>query len=187
MLFSLCFSEIEVFLVNIFISDPNPHLSAIALDDRRRNKMIVESCQMLSTSLILSGASSNDLPTNSKGLPYRKSHELHPCTRWVNNSSSNYLWLAEHTRALLNAYKQHMGRSHACVKALEKLLRNSFIIQIDIGLTPFVNCATHHKHIKDVHEAYQLELIKKWNEHKEGYPPKWNGHSTFPGFSNSKV
>ena len=187
MLFSLCFSEIEVFLVNIFISDPNPHLSAIALDDRRRNKMIVESCQMLSTSLILSGAGSDDLPTNKRGQPYKQSHPSHPCTKWVNSSKSNYLWLAEHTKSLLDAYSQQMKRHHTCEKVLEILLRNASIIKIDIGLTPFVNCATHHKHIKDVHEAYQLELMKKWNEHKEGYPPKWNGHSTFPGFTNTKV
>jgi hypothetical protein len=134
---------------------------------------------MLSTSLILSGV-------NGDGL-YKATHEKHPCTRWVSSSKGNFVWLAEHTRALLDAYRQHMGRNHACEKVLEKILFYGVYIQVDIGLTPFVNCATHHKHIKDVHEAYQLELMKKWNEHKEGYPPKWNGSSTFPGFTNVKV
>lgn len=186
MLFSLCFSDNEV-LMNIFVSDPSPYLSAIVLDDRRRNKMIVESCQMLSTSLILSGAKDSELPTNKQGRPYKLSHPNHPATLWVLMSKNNYLWLAEHTRALLTFYKSHMERSHTCEKALEILLLNSVLIKSDIELTPFVNCATHHKDVKDVHQAYQLELMKKWSEHKEGYSPKWNGSSTFPGFPNSKV
>lgn len=187
MLFSLYFSERAVSLVNIFISDPNPYLSAIALDDRRRNKMIVESCQMLSTSLILSGAPTSALPISKSGSPYKISHISHPVTRWVQSSQDNYGWLASHTRSLLDAYRSHMGRNHACTAVLEILWKGIIYIQSDSGLTPFVNCATHHRHIEDVHEAYQLELMKKWHEHKEGYPPKWNGNSTFPGFPNPKV
>ena len=142
---------------------------------------------MLSTSLILSGAPTNVLPKSKSGQPYRPSHISHPVTKWVQSSQSNYVWLANHTKSLLDAYRQHMERNHACEKVLEVLCNDAIYIQSDSGLTPFVNCATYHKHIKDVHEAYQLELLKKWNEYKEGYPPKWNGDSTFLGFPNPKV
>src|SRR4029077_5191734 len=47
--------------MNIFATSPDPIRSAQALDDFRLNKMIVESCQILSAALHITGRGTPDL------------------------------------------------------------------------------------------------------------------------------
>ena len=66
------------------------HKSALSHDNFRVNKMIIESCQMLSTNAQLMGETTR----------YRMSFQNHPSTIWARSSSANFLlW---HT--LLNLY-----------------------------------------------------------------------------------
>ena len=69
--------------------------SARELDNYRVVKMILESCQMLCTTL------------NHQGFetPYRNAHFNHPSTKWVRESSANFLNLVKHTEAMLAEYK----------------------------------------------------------------------------------
>ena len=84
--------------------------SARELDNYRVVKMILESCQMLCTAL------------NHQGFetPYRNAHFNHPSTKWVRESSANFLNLVKHTEAMLDEYKARFGQHkvHKCERIL---------------------------------------------------------------------
>lgn len=146
--------------MNIFVTSPCPQKSAQYLDDKRVIKMILESVQLLSTALNCLG---------SKG-PYKTTHLNHPCSIWVRESRSNYLWLIEHTKSLLEEYTKRYGKVHKCQQYVNELIQGSHIVP-DKGLTPWPNCTIFKDTIKDIHEAYKQALIHKWQVDKR--KPTW--------------
>jgi len=90
--------------------------SARSLDNYRVVKMILESCQMLCTTL--------NLLYDDKVTPYRNAHKNHPSTKWVRESSANFLCLVEHTEAMIAEYKERFtGKTHKCEAVLEKCVK----------------------------------------------------------------
>jgi hypothetical protein len=71
--------------MNIFILDEIPEKCARYHCDAHVIKMILESAQMLSTTVRLSGI--------DRG--YKITHQNHPCTLWTGESLSNWQWLRE--------------------------------------------------------------------------------------------
>ena len=95
--------------MNIFVVDEDPIVSATQLCDKHVVKMIVEGCQMLSTIHRIGGSHVIYAPVNL----YKASFQNHPCTIWARESSENYMWLADHTRALSFEYTHRYGKIHA--------------------------------------------------------------------------
>jgi len=85
--------------------------SARELDNYRVVKMILESCQMLCTALNVQG----------NETPYKNAHLNHPSTKWVRESSTNFLNLVKHTDAMLAEYKLRFGKHkvHKCERVLK--------------------------------------------------------------------
>ena len=174
--------------MNIFVTYDDPNSCAEMLDDRRVNKMLTESMQMLAIAIAQHGATPDQLPKKECGTPYKtKGHANHPCSVWARATRSNYLWLWEHTDAL---YRERVKRPHKKLQNYDnicKLMFMSYLIP-DGPLTPFVNSTNHHKHVKDIHEAYRLEMLRKWNNptinRRTGKPclPTWYGELEFPGW-----
>ena len=82
-------------MVNVFFSDKNPVISAKNLNyPKLQGKMIIETSQMLATSLINQGFSS----------PIQKFNPKHPSDLWINLSRSNYRWGIQHLEALISIY-----------------------------------------------------------------------------------
>jgi hypothetical protein len=135
--------------MNIFVTSNCPTESARALDDKRVIKMVLESCQILNTTLITLGEA---------GIGYKPTHKNHPCVLWAGESYGNYHWLLAHFDALLNEYTERYGKIHKCSEHYESLNWQLFP---QLAQTPFVNC-TDFKHIADVHEAYKECLRTKW-------------------------
>lgn len=147
--------------MNIFVSNPNPIISAKSLDDKRLIKMILESTQLLMTALN---------HTNQIKMPYKSTHINHPCSKWVRETRSNYLWLYEHYKALCLEYSYRFTpKQHKCFSYQEILYNNAVLIP-DGELTPFTNC-TIFKEEPDVFKAYKLALNNKWENDK--IKPKW--------------
>lgn len=144
--------------MNIFVSSPSPMASAIALDDKRVNKMILESAQMLSTAMIFNG---------SHG-PYRQTHVNHPCSIWTRTNRANYNWLIEHMVELSKEFEYRRYKIHASSLLIPQLIRGAASIP-DGNMTPFVNASRFKD--REVHEAYRLTLIDKWSNDK--LTPKW--------------
>ena len=81
--------------MNIFLLDKNITKCAQYHCDQHVVKMILESTQILCTVSYLHGLS----------VPYKPSHQKHPCTIWAGSSLDNWLWLKELVDSLNNEYK----------------------------------------------------------------------------------
>ena len=85
--------------------------SAKSQDNYRVVKMILESCQILSTAL------------NEQGLkaPYRSFNPKHPSCLWAAESSENFRNLMEHCTAMIQEYEMRFGKTHKCKEVLAKI------------------------------------------------------------------
>lgn len=95
--------------MNIFVLDRDPTKAAQMMCDAHVVKMIVESCQLLSTHDRLTGRF--DDPS---GL-YRPTHQNHPC-RVCLTDGRNRAWLIMHLAALLNEYTYRFGKTHKSIE-----------------------------------------------------------------------
>lgn len=81
--------------MNIFVFDPDPAEAALYLDDVRRNKMILETAQLLSSAMHVNHLG-NNYPI------YKPTHLGHPCAKWTAKSKGNFAWLLEYMKCLSN-------------------------------------------------------------------------------------
>lgn len=145
--------------MNLFAVDPLPGMSAIALDDRRLVKMVLETAQLLSTA-VHQGAVFAD------GEVYRPTHVNHPVSKWVREDARNLGWTFLYFHALLNEYEMRFKRRHACnVIAQRLLLPEAF----SSDPATFCNCTPYPE--LPVHGAYRLTLNVKWNNDTKA--PTW--------------
>lgn len=126
--------------MNIFYVDKDPSVAARALVDKHVVKMILESCQLLSTAhRVLDGVEYiGQSKSGRKAKRYRLDGELdqvlysathinHPSAVWCRATSQNYIWLHVHLTTLLAEYYFRYGKNHACVpvsNALAQLPKN---------------------------------------------------------------
>ena len=86
--------------MNIFVTNPDPHVSARVLPDKHVVKMPLETCQMLS--IVFSHWYydwGDDLVKKKDGTPFKTekgAFRNHPCTQWAAASIFNTAWLIQH-------------------------------------------------------------------------------------------
>ena len=95
--------------MNIFATHETPGQSARNLCDTHVVKMLLESCQMLSTAAAAMGVDD---------VPYAPVHGRHPCTLWVGVSRENWDWLVQHADAINAEYMHRYGKAHNCFPPL---------------------------------------------------------------------
>lgn len=158
--------------MNIFFSDQDPYQCARNLDDKRVVKMVLESCQMLSTAI--------NEHNGSNIAPYKSTHKNHPSNIWCRETRTNWTWLWYHGKALSDEYTFRYGKVHKCADVLKQLL----ILRSEVPngpLTDFVNCAAHQglglnfKAVQPVTEAYRQYLSQRWKTDKR--KPEWTGRN----------
>ena len=161
-------------VINIFVTHPDPVISAWSLDDKRVIKMILESAQLLSTALFLHKG-------EIAGL-YKPSHINHPCTKWVARNQSNFGWLTEHAFALCCVYQTAYDKRHKSSDVIE--LAAHLIQYLPPGeLSSFENC-TPFKDRPDIINNYKQYLNSKWDSDK--LKPTWKNRVP-PIFKSPKV
>ena len=103
--------------MNIFALEGNANEidwveSAKSQDNYRVVKMILESCQILSTVL------------NEQGVkaPYRSFNPKDPSCLWAAESSDNFEKLALHCSAMIEEYTERFGKTHKCAAVLKQIL-----------------------------------------------------------------
>lgn len=150
--------------MNIFVTSLDPVQSALWLDDKRVNKMITESAQMLSTVLRRHGYSSDEI--------YKSAYERHPCTLWTGRTSGNFSWLVDHALGLCAIYRCLQYRDHGAARVVRCADINRGIIPAG-PLQEFEDC-TEFKDRTDltVIERYRLFMNLKWNT-RDKSPPVW--------------
>lgn len=112
--------------MNIFVLDETPEICATYHCDSHVIKMILESVQMLSTTVRSTGVIAG----------YRPTHKNHPCSKWARESIQNYQWLKQLTHCLNKEYIYRYDKvcNH---KSYDMMLTLPDPELPDIGLTPF--------------------------------------------------
>ena len=112
--------------MNIFYVDDDPVIAARALVNKHVVKMIVETCQLLSTAhrvldgqmvtVLVNGKRRKrwQLPNHRENVLYKATHVNHPSAIWARSSTQNYRWLVKHLKALLSEYTYRYGKIHKC-------------------------------------------------------------------------
>lgn len=151
--------------MNIFVVSDEVFACADALDDKRLNKMVLETAQILSSAVIRYGGETL----------YRVTHSSHPCVLWAGDTRSNYVWTVNLFRALHLEYFSRNNKSHKSFEDTFLDLSSKRSVIPEGALTPFVNCSLF-KENPDVYEAYKLTLKDKWS--KDNPAPKWTNRNS---------
>lgn len=147
--------------MNIFVISDNQQECAEVLDDKRLNKMILETLQLLCTTFNLRGNVTS----------YKSTHTNHPCRKWLDESNGNIFWLAVYFERLSHEYSFRFEKGHKCSDVYKyqilPLILNKMTSE---GRTAFKNCSMF-KDMEDTFTAYRLTLYEKWLKDKR--KPKW--------------
>jgi hypothetical protein len=156
--------------MNIFATHYNPALCAAWLDDLRANKMILESCQLLSTAI-------NQVHPDHGLKTYKNFNPNHPCCIWTRSSRLNFHWLLQHTWHLLDLRGKKEHKCWTNYNLCSEWFNANHWRLPKTELMSFQNSAANegaginYKNVKDVHLAYRLYLNHRWKEDKK--PPTW--------------
>ena len=112
--------------MNIFVLDLDPAKAAQSHCDIHVVKMILESCQILSTVM----------HKHSEIGVYKPTHQHHPCVVWAGASKQNFLWLKSLMTHLCREYTERYGKHHKCESYLNRLVPPASLP--NIRRTPFV-------------------------------------------------
>lgn len=148
--------------MNIFMSSPCPRECAVALDDKRLVKMVLETAQLTSGACRLWG-----FPTQ-----YSITHINHPCAVFTRRNRLNFIWVLEHGLELAREYSNRFGgKIHASEAVLIDCAK--YVKDVPLanqGVNVGFNCSGYDT--GDLFEDYKQCLRDKW---KLDRSPKWTG------------
>jgi hypothetical protein len=133
--------------MNIFLLDLDVKKCAQYHCDKHVVKMILETAQLLC------GAHHLTNQVNDQ-VPYKLSHKNHPCSIWVRESLSNYLYLCELGLALCEEYTYRYGKRHKSQDVIEWCVTNKVNI-CDKGITPPAKAMPDEYKVDDVIQSYR--------------------------------
>jgi hypothetical protein len=122
---------IKINNMNIFFLDFDVEKCAKYHCDKHVVKMILETAQLLCSA---HHVTIHDTIHDTIHVPYKLSHKNHPCSIWVRESLSNYLYLCELGLALGEEYTYRYGKTHKSIEVIQWCLSNRPNIK-DIGFT----------------------------------------------------
>ena len=153
--------------MNVFYLDDDYNKAADQICDVHCNKMIIESCQLMSTAHHIL-----DEDNAIHGI-MKKTHANHPSNKWVRESSRHYEWLYKYTLRLCYNYSLKSRKVHKCFIERMPILLN---LPKNIEDKGFVRAPAavldKFKHIEDLFEAYHEHISNKYNEWPFRKPPK---------------
>lgn len=122
---------IKINNMNIFFLDFDVKKCAKFHCDKHVVKMILETAQLLCSA---HHVTIHDTIHDTIHVPYKLSHKNHPCSIWVRESLSNYLYLCELGLALGEEYTYRYGKTHKSIEVIKWCLTNRPNIK-DFGFT----------------------------------------------------
>ena len=137
--------------MNIFFLDWDVKKCAQYHVDKHAVKMVLETAQILCGAHHVT-AQVNRLSTDQ--VPYKLSHKNHPCSIWVRESLSNYLYLCELGLELCKEYTYRYGKRHKSQDVIEWCVTNKVQIS-DKGFTEPPKAMPDEYKVKDVIESYR--------------------------------
>ena len=158
--------------MNIFFLSADPEEAAEMSCDRHSIKMILESAQMLSTSLRQHGYDGEE-------YIYGSTHLNHPSTIWTAKNLSNFDWVLTHALALCREYTHRYGKFHKSEEILLRCgeLRERYIPAGSLTVPP--KCMGLEYKIgestwDDVVASYRNYYQKGKTYMNKGKGPQWN-------------
>lgn len=150
--------------MNLFVTSLSPTLAAQSLDNKRLNKMILETAQLLCT----------ELSRRGYPMPYKPTHQSHPVTLSLQHDPT-LLWAGVYFEALHTEYVYRFLKTHASYTTCASDFRARLPFNVP-GSPIFANCARNQMHALDfthhpVPESYQHYLSARWNRES----PLWTG------------
>ena len=180
--------------MNIFILDKNPKKCVEYYHDKHVNKMIIESCQMLANAFTLKELKT--APKTKKGNYRKHSYLHHPCSKWVLENKSNWIWLLRLTDYLLEEYAYRFNKKHFCHDLWQWCNDNQWGIKHYIGLeidkkpVSFVLAMPDkYKIIKDNFSygsvtEYSFDIIKSYRKYYINKKLTWTNKKTGKVYNN---
>ena len=172
--------------MNIFVLDKDPKTAAQMMCDKHVVKMIVESCQLLSTAhhvrdgqeIIRVSKNGRKFKTFEKpnSTLLRCTMVNHPCTIWTRECAANYKWLWTHTKELLNQYTIRYGKDHTYTDLVEDHLKTvplQLVLTETTWCTPFAQAMPDQYRDTDAVHAYRQYYI-----HEKSRFAKWKMNNT---------
>lgn len=166
--------------MNVFAVDRRPKACARALDDKRLNKMILETTQILCTVI--------NLECGEQVTPYKNSHVHHPLVRWAEPRYWPWLYQLGVAYGKEIDYRHSRDRPHACLEVLHSLYEQVDVLRGNhrwVKEGDFLNCARNTKlgldytGMADTTQAYRYYLRQRWKLDKREPvwtrrgPPEW--------------
>lgn len=136
--------------MNIFFLDYDTKKCARYHCDKHVVKMILETAQLLCGAHWVTGSEA----------PYKLSHQNHPCSIWVRESLSNYLYLCDLGLELCKEYTYRYGRTHKSQQIIEWCLDKKLNIK-DKGFTEPPKAMPNECKLESVIDSYRNYYIKE--------------------------
>lgn len=149
--------------MNIFYLHPNPVIAASMHCDQHLHKMILESAQLLSSTVWAR------VPSIIRTELYKQTHENHPCTEWCKAKDVN-AWYVVSLASELDEIRQSLGASpHASMKVIEVAQsylvteqHTSYVAPIFCGPAIFKLDNARYPTIPEKYQAYYKFKAKQW-------------------------
>ena len=172
------------------MTDASPFVAAQNMVNSHVVKMILESCQILSTAhRYLDGKERTEktqagrnvkrwtLDSNLENVLYSATHVNHPSCVWVRQSTENYNWLSLHLLSLIQEYTYRYQKEHKS-NTVAIALHSNFPKNLKIGDQTPIICAMPDEYkisidpIENYREYYRKGKIHlhKWINRE---PPDW--------------
>jgi hypothetical protein len=151
--------------MNIFFLDLDTKKCAEYHCDKHVVKMILETAQLLCSTHWVIGSEA----------PYKLSHKNHPCSIWVRESLSNYLYLCDLGLELCEEYTYRYGKRHKSQDVIEWCLTNKPNIS-DTEFTEPPKAMPDEYKVNNVVESYRNYYIgakKDFAKWKNRNIPEW--------------
>ena len=150
--------------MNIFFLHEMPEISAEMLCDKHIPKMLVETCQMLSTAY-------QRHMGEHEGL-YKPAYPKHPMTIWVGDSRANFDWAFDHAVAISQQFRQRYNKERKSSRILE-ILADEYQAEnvniTDIGFTEPPQCMPD-----DYKDENYIQAYRDYYWYDKQYFAKWN-------------
>lgn len=160
--------------MNIFVTDIDPELSAIALDDKRVKHMPRESFEMISMAIYQNTGQSIapfiiwNREHRAKGEKFSELFN-NKCTKWTASRRENIWWLWLHSLALMKECKFRFGVDHYLYDQF--LAISHWIPETSKLPSVFANASGYDE--VNIYESYKQCLIHKWFVTDEIKPVYW--------------
>lgn len=152
--------------MNIFVTNPNPIVSARELcDQHTRSKLQIESAIMLQHCFDNKVLEQAPRTKTGKVRKSGKGYYNHPCSVWVRETTENYMWLVEHALEMFNErdYRWPGSAPHFTLEFIQWCKQNVNKTNNKKGnLTPFVVAVNPESRCKSVKGFEKMSVFERY-------------------------